>query len=1090
MKNLTQQQITELQNSEIRHRILFEEAASPGVVWSEGFVVKDWNKQAQKLFGWTKDDIIGQNFLDILIPKEDHEGIYKSAEELFEKQNIKTTNLILTKDGKKILCEWYSSILPPNQDGLQEVASLAIDITEKTKNEELRLKELKKYHTLLKAAGDGIHIIDNNGKLIEYNQSFCDMLGYTYDEMKNLHVKDWDIKYQPPKFVDNLPDNTEAKPTFESLNKRKDGTLINVEINAVKVEIDGEAMLFCASRDITHKKLAQQELKKYETLMQASGDGIHVLDIEGNLIEANEAFCAMLGYSYAEALKLKVKDWDVHYDPIEAIEHIPKLMGTCTTFETSHRKKDGTIITVEINAVGVEIGDKPTLFCAARDITNRKIVQQELEIAKKKAEDATQAKSDFLANMSHEIRTPMNAIVGMTYLLKDTTLDTTQYDYVRKIESAASSLLGIINDILDFSKIEAGKIELENIKFDLQDVIENVVNIIEVKAGEKDLELVVGYDHNMNMSFMGDPLRLEQILINLASNAVKFTDSGEIAIYIEKLGKNRFQFKVKDPGIGLSLEHQEKLFQSFSQADNTTTRRFGGTGLGLAISKQFIEMMNGQIWVKSELGCGSEFIFEIDLQEILNSKPHYENFENKNVLLVDDIPSWQIIISKLLQNYNINITVANNGEEAIEMICEKKNHFDLVLMDWKMPRLDGIETTKIIKEKCSGNSSPTVIMISAYNATNILQKAKEIGIEIFLRKPINPSLFHNIITNLFGNTIAKLHCPLQNNSLRTQLSTLKGSGILLAEDNILNQEVLLGMLRPSGIVVDVATNGKEVVEKFKQKRNFYELILMDIQMPIMDGYEATKEIRKISPDIPIVALSANALTSDTQKSKEFGMNDHLNKPIDTEKLFAVLLKYIAKKVDLEPEFLDITTLKLPKLKAIHIETIVPQTIESLELYRQIAKGFYEQYKDVIWDMKEPLFYDTLHSFKGLCGTIGATHLYQIALNLETNTNQKNLKTLQKELVVVLKEIEENFLDEKQDNAPLQKIDSDALKKLFGELQKLLLTGRPKRINPLLNALEKVKLTQTQKVVFEEVKSCIKKYEFDKASEILESIERI
>ena len=263
-----------------------------------------------------------------------------------------------------------------------------------------------------------------------------------------------------------------------------------------------------------------EETKKYKTLMQASGDGIHVLDIQGNLIEANEAFCNMLGYTYNEALKLKVNDWDIHYDPVEVIEHIPKLMGTCSTFETSHRKKDGTIITVEINAVGVEIGSEPTLFCAARDITNRKIIQQELEEAKKKAEDATKAKSEFLANMSHEIRTPMNAIVGMTYLLKETALDTNQYDYVRKIESAASSLLGIINDILDFSKIEAGKIELENIKFDLQDVIKNVVNIIEVKASQKDLNLIVNYDYNMNTLFRGDPLRLEQILINLASNAV------------------------------------------------------------------------------------------------------------------------------------------------------------------------------------------------------------------------------------------------------------------------------------------------------------------------------------------------------------------------------------------------------------------------------------------------------------------------------------------------------------------------------------------------------------------------------------------
>lgn len=307
----------------------------------------------------------------------------------------------------------------------------------------------------------------------------------------------------------------------------------------------------------------------------------------------------MLGYSYEEARTLKVKDWDVHYSPEESINHIPQLIGTCSTFETLHRRKDGKIITVEINAVGVEIEHQPMLFCAARDISERKQVEKELQEAKEKAEEATRAKSEFLANMSHEIRTPMNAITGMTYLMKETNLDSVQLDYLRKIESAANSLLGVINDVLDFSKIEAGKLEIEHIEFDLHQVIENVVNIIELKVQEKELEFVVGYDHNMNMNLFGDPLRLGQILINLASNAVKFTHQGEIGIYIEKIVDGRFRFSVKDTGIGLSEEQADKLFQSFTQADSSTTRKFGGTGLGLAISKKFVEMMGANLGRKS-----------------------------------------------------------------------------------------------------------------------------------------------------------------------------------------------------------------------------------------------------------------------------------------------------------------------------------------------------------------------------------------------------------------------------------------------------------------------------------------------------------
>ncbi len=942
----------------------------------------------------------------------------------------------------------------------------------------------QKYELLLKASGDGIHIIDNNGNLIEYNESFCKMLGYSYDEMKSLNVKDWDLKWKPIKFIDDLPKNLEAKPTFESLNRCKDGTIIFVEINAVKVDIDGKSMLLCASRDITHRKKAQEELKKYETLMQASGDGIHILDVDGNLIEVNEAFCNMLGYSYKEVIKLNVTDWDIKYSPKDAVEHIPKLIGTCTTFETLHKRKDGKIINVEINAVGVYIGKKPTLFCAARDITHRKNVEKELEEAKIKAEEATKAKSEFLANMSHEIRTPMNAIIGMTYLMKDTNLDNIQLDYIKKIESAANSLLGVINDILDFSKIEAGKLELENIEFDLHSVIENVVNIIELKIQEKELEFIVGYDHNMNMNLFGDPLRLGQILINLATNAVKFTNEGEVAIYIKKIKQNRFRFSVKDSGIGISKEQIKKLFKSFTQADNTTTRKFGGTGLGLAISQKFVEMMGGSIWVESELGKGSEFIFEVNLAENRPKQRYYQNFEHKNVLIVDDTPSWQIIISKLLKNFNINITVANSGEEAIDLICMKYQHFDMVLMDWKMPKLDGIETAKIIKEKCQSNITPTIIMISAYSAVDIFQKAKEIGIDVFLKKPINPSLLYNIIVGIFGEDIAKLSCNLEKPSLKTELTSLKSSAILVVEDNILNQEVLTGMLRPSGIIVDIASNGVEAVEKFKAKSNFYEMILMDIQMPLMDGYEATKAIRDFDREIPIVALSANAMKEDEKKSKLAGMNAHLNKPIDREELFGVLLKYISKKVDIT-KIEDSNLENLPTLKYLNVKKIIPFTLSNLSIYTNLVLKFVAEYKDLKLEIDSLEFKDIVHTLKGLSGTIGAEKLYLLSQELEINPNKELLSKFLKELELVCNEIEENFQKHNETNKNIKTSQED-VQKLFIELKKALITKRPKRINPIITKFENLSLNQESKELFQRIKKMVDEYEFDLAIQVLDN----
>lgn len=952
--------IQELKYSEMRHRILFEQAASPGVVWSEGFIIRDWNKQSENVFGWTKAEVIGKNFLTFLIPAQDHDALRQSAATLFENNNIRTVNHILTKDGRTIVCEWYSSVLPIMDGETREVASLAIDITEKIQIEKERAKE--------------------------------------------------DLKYK--------------------------------------------------------------------SLLKASGDGIHVLDVQGNLVEANEAFCQMLGYSYEEARTLKVKDWDVHYSPEESINHIPQLIGTCSTFETLHRRKDGKIITVEINAVGVEIEHQPMLFCAARDISERKQVEKELQ-------EATRAKSEFLANMSHEIRTPMNAITGMTYLMKETNLDSVQLDYLRKIESAANSLLGVINDVLDFSKIEAGKLEIEHIEFDLHQVIENVVNIIELKVQEKELEFVVGYDHNMNMNLFGDPLRLGQILINLASNAVKFTHQGEIGIYIEKIADGRFRFSVKDTGIGLSEEQADKLFQSFTQADSSTTRKFGGTGLGLAISKKFVEMMGGRIWVESRLGEGSNFIFEVDLVENTPKQREYANFDHKNVLIVDDTPSWQIIISKLLKNFNINITVANNGLEALSLICEESRHFDLVLMDWKMPKLDGIETTRLLKEQCQQNHAPTVIMISAYSATDILQKAKSVGIDIFLKKPINPSLLYNIIVRMFGEHIAKINSAIDAPSLKRQLASLKGSGILVVEYNMLNQEVLSGMLKPSGIIVDIASNGIEAIKMYKAKKGFYELILMDIQMPYMDGYEAAHKLRADGCDIPIIALSANARKEDALKSQQAGMNAHLNKPIDTERLFELLLKHITKKVDISATTADEQFEQLPSLQHIELRKVIPATISNLTLYRSLALKFVQDYQYFVPNAESADFTYTLHTLKGLSGTLGAETLHRLAQELEKYPHNTKIKAqFSDELSHVCHEISASFSLDEPSQMAKQSASAFELEQLFHELKVAIESKRPKRIHPIMRKLDKTDLDPSASKRYQAVKAALEGYDFDEALNLL------
>ncbi|MBF0235623.1 MAG: response regulator, partial [Desulfamplus sp.] len=712
---------------------------------------------------------------------------------------------------------------------------------------------------------------------------------------------------------------------------------------------------------------------------------------------------------------------------------------------------------------------------------NRKLsyVNMQLTAAKKKAEEATVTKSTFLANMSHEIRTPMNAIIGMLYLMKQTHLNSTQSRYVHKIENAVNSLLGLINDILDFSKIEAGKLAIEKIDFDLQTVIDNVTTLVELKANEKGLEFVVSYDQGMNMNLHGDPLRLGQVLTNLANNAVKFTQTGEVGIYIIRLEQDRYRFEVHDTGIGMTPEQQSLLFQSFSQADAGTTRKYGGTGLGLAISKQLVEMMAGRIWVESVAGQGSTFTFEVNLEEQKSKPKSVRQFPDKKVLIVDDTPSWQKILTRLLKEFNISVTIADSGEQAIAMICGQKQNFDLVLMDWKMPGLDGIETTKKIREQCQ-SLPPTIIMVSAYRQESLLNAAKEQGIEIFLQKPVNPSLLYSVIMEAFGEKIHhEYNKTVQCSSLKNELTTLSGSTILLAEDNSMNREIIHGMLSHSGIIIMDAINGREVVQMVDAEPDKYELILMDIQMPEMDGYEATDLIRKKNSTLPIIALTANALVSDITKTKGAGMQEHLNKPIDVEKLFATLLKYISKKceakaVHSEVELEEDSDDALPDM--IHVDTRagLSRVVGDAKLYEKLLGDFANNYGSLEISPNEEDFKRIIHTIKGLSAAIGAKKLSEVSKTLEDDPNVKNLTAFQEQLNLVCDEIVRT-IKFKKDLTIQQPISAEREKALLQELKTALKSRRKNLYAPLLEELSG----------HNELKVLVKGYKFKEALEILE-----
>lgn len=714
---------------------------------------------------------------------------------------------------------------------------------------------------------------------------------------------------------------------------------------------------------------------------------------------------------------------------------------------------------------------------------------KELEKERTKAQEATKSKSEFLANMSHEIRTPMNGIIGMTHLALQTELNDKQKSYLQKVDNSAKALLGIINDILDFSKIEAGKLTIEKIDFDMYKVIDNVVQLVENQVEIKNLELIVSYAQDVGKNYFGDSLRISQIITNLLSNAVKFTSEGEIGIYISKASDDRFRFEIKDSGIGLTPEQVGKLFKSFSQADSSTTRKYGGTGLGLTICKQLTELMGGKIWVESEAGVGSSFIFEIELEEKEDEKT-YNIFGDKKILVVDDNESWHTILTSTLESFGIDVEHAYDGNEAVEKVAACSD-YDLILMDWNMPNLDGIEATRKIQENASLKKIPTVVMISAYNEDVIIQSAKEVGIDIFLQKPINPSILNDILSGIFLDDVSIQHSLSETNkSLKDDMQTLAGSYILLTEDNETNQDIIIGLLEDSGIHIDIANDGQEAVDKYSTNPSKYELIFMDLQMPVMDGYGATKLIREMNKEIPIIALTANAMLEDIERTQSVGMNEHLNKPIEVEKLYATLLKYLSKKQDLgnSDEKAVEEEITLPSFKTLNSEIALDYLSGNKKLYLSLLADFYKRYKSKDFTtMQDDEFARSTHTLKGLSASLGAQDLNVMVSELDKTQDRDLLPEFNVELTRVLDELEKTLVKEERSSSNEEKEELSQEKKdaFVMQLKEALESMEPEECGNIINEFSKYNLSDEDTEVFDKITHLIAEYDFDEALELLQ-----
>ena len=770
---------------------------------------------------------------------------------------------------------------------------------------------------VVNGAIDAIVTIDQQGVVASFNKAAEGIFGYVESEVVGRNVNllmPEPYRGEHDGYLNRYLQTGEAHIIGfgrEVVGRRKTGDTFPMDLAVNEMRIDGQVMFVGFARDITHRKQAEQELRLQSTALESAANAIVITDREGTIRWVNPAFSALTQYDREEAIGATPRVLKSDHHPPEFYKDMWEtvISGKIWLGELVNRRKDGSLYYEEMTITPVRDGNGEVSHFVAikQDITERKKAETEILRARQAAEEANRAKSAFLANMSHEIRTPMNGIMGMTDLALDTELSPEQREYLTTVKSSAESLLTLLNDILDFSKIEAGKLELDPIDFGLRNGLGDTLNTLAVRAHAKHIELAYHVLPDVPDRLNGDIHRLRQIIVNLVGNAIKFTEKGEVVVRtsLELRADDHvdLHFSVSDTGTGIPADKLEAIFSPFEQADTSTTRRFGGTGLGLAISTQLVALMEGRIWVKSELGQGSRFHFTARFKVAKAIPREYveaklEDIRDLSILIVDDNRTNRRILEEMAKNWGMNPTSVEDGSKALRALDQARNSdkpFDLVVSDVNMPGMSGFELAASVKQSPLHAGMPIILLTSA-SRTGDAERCRTLGVAAHLMKPVKQSsLLDAIVVGVGGGKAEERPAAGQPDG-ELPAQEVRSLRVLLAEDNPVNQKFAVRTLEKTGHSVVVANNGREAVDAWGKEQ--FDLVLMDVQMPEMDGFEATASIRGgekgTEKYTPIIAMTAHAMKGDRERCLDAGMDGYVTKPVKASTLFAEVERVLAE----------------------------------------------------------------------------------------------------------------------------------------------------------------------------------------------------